>query len=113
MVNEYGRLCLPPAGIKVSYLVAVKLRTIAMEGWAPSGNCCKLANAPPTNDTVTGSASLLVKSSIALVACPLMTFTPKTSADGNLAETETAILGATGGVWSFSSACNWVMFRLY
>jgi hypothetical protein len=79
------------------------LRTMAALGCVPGANGCKVDKAPPMRATWTGSASLFVKSKTACVACPLMSLTPKTSALGKDAETETARLGDAAGVSSSSS----------
>jgi hypothetical protein len=93
VVKVYGRVSLAPAGIESPYLVAVKLRKIAVEGWTPSGSTFVVDKAPPITATVTGSASLFLISTMAWFAWPFTSFTPKTSACGNEAVTETARLG--------------------
>jgi len=52
---------------------------------------------PPTNWTMTGSVSSLLKERIDLVGLPLTSLMPKISASGNDAETETARLGLATG----------------
>ncbi len=63
-------------------------------------------------EIVTGSGSLLVKSSTALVAWPLMSFTPKTSELGKEAETERARLGVEEGFSASSSTCREILVRM-
>jgi hypothetical protein len=63
----------------------------------PGANGCRVERAPPMTATLTGSVSWLVKSRSACVACPFMSFTPKTSDCGKEAETETARFGVVGG----------------
>jgi hypothetical protein len=74
-------------------------------GCAFFANGLREDSAPPTNAMVTVSGSLLVKSRRAWVAWLLISFTPKTSADGKDADTETARFGVCAGVSTGSSTC--------